>query len=288
MIRTFIRTISKPHPFIFNYKSVLVPSLATFALIFFFKPRKATNPEIWSNLFLSFTSSFITAFAITVIVFSLKPFIKTEKWSITKELLLICSVVAFISILHYVFFISIATPINGYLDYFFQVVLKTLLISVFPIVVLVLFEQYNHTKAQLLKVKHLNNQINKKSTEKDTNKSPVQVFLYAENQKLVFKAKENQVGYLKSEGNYVEVFYYDINQQLKKVLIRNKLKKLEEQLSGTSIFFSCHRSYLINLDHVSEIKGNARNMEVFLSDFNVWIPISRNKTNQLQSRLEAE
>lgn len=85
---------------------------------------------------------------------------------------------------------------------------------------------------------------------------------------------------MKSEGNYVEVFYRQ-NQEKQKELIRNRLKAIEEQLPPTD-FFRCHKRFIINLQHIQKVEGNARNLELVSDNFEEKIPVSRSKSEMLQ------
>ena len=80
--------------------------------------------------------------------------------------------------------------------------------------------------------------------------------------------------YAKSEGNYVKIYYLDDNVLIHK-LIRLSLKQLEIQLENLSQIKRCHRSYLINMQHITSIDGNARSLTIQLDKVATSIPVSR-------------
>ena len=84
----------------------------------------------------------------------------------------------------------------------------------------------------------------------------------------------NKIKCLKSSGNYVELFTED-DSRIKKILLRISLKKIQEQLKNYSEFKSCHRSYVVNSNHIFQILGNARNFRLQIEDLNFKIPVSR-------------
>lgn len=90
---------------------------------------------------------------------------------------------------------------------------------------------------------------------------------------------------IKSEGNYVEVFYESKN-QLQKELIRNSLKAIEEQLSKKPSFYRCHKQYIINLNHIQKVNGNARNLELIIEHLDAPVPVSRSKSEELLVRFK--
>jgi len=58
--------------------------------------------------------------------------------------------------------------------------------------------------------------------------------------------------YLKSSGNYVEVYYLS-DGTVKNSLIRNSLKSIENKYQGHQNLIKCHRSYLVNPIHIKSV-----------------------------------
>ena len=84
----------------------------------------------------------------------------------------------------------------------------------------------------------------------------------------------SQFIYAQSEGNYVTIFYLD-DSTLSRKLIRLSLKQLEVQFKNHSQVKRCHRSYLINTEHIITIDGNARSLTIQLDKVPTSIPVSR-------------
>jgi len=106
----------------------------------------------------------------------------------------------------------------------------------------------------------------------------------AENGQLALQLKSDEILWAQSDGNYLEIFYLEGGQNVKKELIRNRLKNLAEQLPNET-FFHCHKSYLINLNHIQKVQGNARNFEVVLRHGNISIPVARSKSSELKEKM---
>ena len=79
---------------------------------------------------------------------------------------------------------------------------------------------------------------------------------------------------VKAEGNYLKVFFLKEN-IIKSKLIRNSISKIEEQLVVFEKVKRCHRSYIVNLDKVEKMTGNARNLNLHISNLDFTIPVSR-------------
>ena len=86
--------------------------------------------------------------------------------------------------------------------------------------------------------------------------------------------------------NYVSVSYLSA-ESLQKEVVRNTLSKLENEWEQTPMV-RCHRSYLVNLDAVAEVNGNAQGWKLRLEgvpDFEV--PVSRSYIPAVRELLEA-
>ena len=65
------------------------------------------------------------------------------------------------------------------------------------------------------------------------------------------------------------------------------MKKAEEALEIWRCFFRCHRAYIINLDKVEHVEGNAQGYKVRLINTEESIPVSRNLNNEFSDKLLA-
>jgi len=80
---------------------------------------------------------------------------------------------------------------------------------------------------------------------------------------------------LKSEGNYVKIYEKD-GKNFTASLVRASLAKIYSQLEEHDNFKQCHRSFLVNMDQVSKVTGNARNFNLHIECLDFTIPVSRN------------
>ena len=277
--------LNKPHPFIFNRYSVLLPALATFLVLIILKPFEfdtflVKQLILWSLVFAAIVGT--TVFCSVTIV--KRYFRKTieENWAVKNEVLLILSVLVILSLVIYSIFLLLNPQIDR-LELFSLVVFRTLAISLFPVLILVLYEQNHHQKIKTRLAEQLNQELQKRQNTKPlgshTITHSVKMVLVAENDKVALQVDPMDLFFVMSEGNYVEVFYLQ-NRKVQKELIRNSLKAIEEQLSD-SVFFRCHNRFLVNLHHILKIEGNARNFEIELKNVEERIPVSRSKSEKL-------
>jgi DNA-binding LytR/AlgR family response regulator len=73
----------------------------------------------------------------------------------------------------------------------------------------------------------------------------------------------NDLLYIEASENYVTIHYLD-HTQPDRMLLRNSMKRMEEQLTGFPVV-RCHRSFMVNLNRVRLAKKTKSGMVVELS-----------------------
>ena len=90
--------------------------------------------------------------------------------------------------------------------------------------------------------------------------------------------------YIASQDNYVEIQYV-LGGKLLNYLMRCRTTRLEKQLEGTSLV-RCHRSFIVNVDNVSQFKReNARTVLVLSHPDAKKIPVSKSYYKTIAERL---
>jgi hypothetical protein len=79
--------------------------------------------------------------------------------------------------------------------------------------------------------------------------------------------------YAESSQNYIDIILRAEN-TINKETLRNKISLVEDQLRSSKIV-RCHRSYIVNLDHVVDVKGNAQGLKLYFDDLSDYVPVSR-------------
>jgi uncharacterized protein YxjI len=218
--------------------------------------------------------------AVTLIQKLFPKFTQEDRWTIGREVLLFLIVMLWIIIGIFLCIFFIYGADQSIWKLFVKTAFVSLSISFFPIVILVLFEQYRQQKIQFTYAQQLTQLLKAENEalqeEASTND---QVQLKAENGKVELQLRASEIVCLQSDGNYVEVFY-ELDQIVQKTLIRNRLKSLEEILPKTT-FFRCHNRFVINGNYIVHIEGNARNLELTLRGIEAKVPVSRSKAKAI-------
>ncbi|PTX60402.1 LytTR family transcriptional regulator [Kordia periserrulae] len=285
--------LKKPHPFIFNAYSVAIPGVASFLIILLlapldFKGMEITQRSIYALCIGGFVS--IIIFSTVKLLQKLFPTVTQEdRWTIGKEISLFLLVVLLITLGIFLgIFILYGTHESAW-QLFVKTAFISICISFFPIVILVLFEQYLQQKKQFKYAQQLTQSLKAENQKLQTEKqhettSDQQLQLKAENGKVELQLFASELICLQSDGNYVEVFY-EIDKTVHKKLLRNRLKSLEEFLPKTT-FFRCHNRFIINGNYIVHVTGNARNLELTLRGMDATIPVSRSKATQISEFIQ--
>ncbi|MDR2388917.1 MAG: LytTR family transcriptional regulator, partial [Tannerellaceae bacterium] len=97
--------------------------------------------------------------------------------------------------------------------------------------------------------------------------------------------KPEDIIYIESEGNYVNV-YYKQDDKIMHRLLRSTIKQMEELLRNYAMFIRCHRAFIVNTNYVSNTKGNAQSYQLTLYDISQEIPVSRTYLKSIKDALQ--
>ena len=152
--------------------------------------------------------------------------------------------------------------------------IKTSLILLIPYVMCYIYFIWQERVAQL-------RMLREQMMEDETALQVADVQIYDEKGEMRLSVRREHQLLIESADNYVCVWYTNQNTP-KKVLVRNTLKQVAEQLSSTHIQ-RCHRSYLINLDHVKVLRREKEGVFVELGIDGVPdVPISKTYSQSIQ------
>lgn len=81
-----------------------------------------------------------------------------------------------------------------------------------------------------------------------------------ENDKIVLAIKYVQLLYIKSAGNYLELYYLK-GEKVARELVRGSLKELEDKIDDSSVV-RIHRSYMVNMGHLASVKKTKKGYSI--------------------------
>lgn len=104
---------------------------------------------------------------------------------------------------------------------------------------------------------------------------------------LKFSVNLDNLYYIESDDNYIVVWYTDSGGDMKKYMIRCRLKTVEESFRDSSLV-RCHRRYIVNMDKVTALRREKDGYELELGDGSIPpITITKTYAENVLKRFEA-
>ena len=93
--------------------------------------------------------------------------------------------------------------------------------------------------------------------------------------------------YIESDDNYIRVWYSDSKGDLKRYMLRCRLKTVEESFRGSSLV-RCHRKYIVNMDKVKVLRKEKDGYELDLDNDAIQpIPITKTYEQNVLGRFNS-
>ncbi len=90
--------------------------------------------------------------------------------------------------------------------------------------------------------------------------------------------------YLESFGHYAKAYLRIENNEIKIVVFRNSINKVIHEMEVHEELFQCHRSYIVNINNVTNIEGNSKKAFLNIKQCNSIIPLSRESYAELKKK----
>ena len=90
--------------------------------------------------------------------------------------------------------------------------------------------------------------------------------------------------FVEADDNYSTV-YWKNGDGIQKKLLRINLKNIESQINN-SFALRCHRSYIVNVNAISNITGNTNGYKLQILDTEFFIPVSRPKGKDVIEKIQ--
>jgi len=226
---------------------------------------------------------------ITIVILSLMRFVlprilprlfRESGWTVGKHLLWL--LVSFLLVIVCSFFyLNLYFGYSFYWDSFLYFLSISAAIGVFPLTAFVILDYVRQLRLHLAGAKKTNENRNR-----HTAVEPVRELMVSfpdEQGETQLECPAREVLYLTAAMNYVEVFYR-IGECTERLLIRNTLKQMEETLPNPP-FVRTHRSYLVNIEQVLEVTGNAQGYQLHLRAMAEPVPVSRSRSREVLDKL---
>lgn len=225
----------------------LVSWTAFFALVFIniYKPFSSSSwYDVSEFKFFVFSSLIILTGVLVVVLSRIVMFYWGRQHAISMRTYAVWILLEiFFMALFYTVYTLILNPDREYMDAFEVSAINTSLVLLLPYSVLHFYFSYEDKERRL--------RLLEEQQEEAVDRQSVFSF-FDDKQELRLSVKRSELLYIESADNYVCIWYMSKG-QLRKFLLRNSLKAMEESLSDTNVL-RCHRSYMVNFDQVKVIR----------------------------------
>lgn len=199
-------------------------------------------------------------------------------WNIGSELLKVLTVLFLASILSYLYNSLIISKVNLSFENYGYMFLYSLAIGI-PVSAIYILSRYIY-----LKNIHKNTARNIASgLIANSGNSQAKALTIQVNNMEILITTENFLC-IQSMENYCTLYFLE-NNEVKKKLLRISLSNILQQ-TETDLIKKCHRSYIVNLGKVKNIKGNAQGYKLILPEIDFMIPVSRSFISAIIPKLQ--
>lgn len=272
--------LRKPYFFINSTKENFLICLSGGFIIFLFLItfRPFGIIYIKNNIFY-YTGGFgLVTFGVLVVFFLVFPlifkkFFKDENFTVGKNIVLLLTIIIFISIANWYYNSLVQNTDNITLLTLKHFFIYTFSLAIFPIIILTYLSEKMYRKHREKVSKNIM-ETTKQKVRKPTDNKDINIKMFSENNKDFVAFSLNNLIYISSEGNYASL-YLNYNNKIEEKLIRNTLTNINNTLESYKNIIRCHKSYIINTAYLNTISGNARGYYLSFNKINKEIPVSR-------------
>ncbi len=256
------------------FKATFISTIV-FLVLFILRPFEITSHL--KNPTLTFlTYAVMTFLSVILIDFTLpllfKKFFNPQKWSIGKHLTEMLASIGFVSIMNW--YLHNSMEIINDSQTFFGMIIHTYSVAIIPGV----FITWVIEKRLYRKMYHNAKFVTEKLQRKKPTICP-DVHLSTFDEDIQLNCAE--FIYSSVEGNYVQLYRHNSALAVLNHTVRLTLQELLKKFNCCNVIAQPHRSYLINLNKVSEVSGNARGYTLHIDSMNLKIPVARNRSKEI-------
>lgn len=232
---------------------------------------------------LSFIAS-VLGFVVAPKIF--KRFYDPDQWTIGKNILHCFLFLLFIGICTFIYdrYFLIKADFrtdfgsHGFYIILFIDMLAAFTIGVIPLIFGLFIVENNALKRNLLEAQKLNKLLSERTRQEEA--ATETITLAGDTKDSISLVLEN-ILYMEASGNYVDICYKEEAKEKHK-LLRSTIKQMEEIMLDFNYFVRCHRAYIVNINHIRNISGNAQGYRLSLGNGIQEIPVSRTYLKELK------
>lgn len=264
-------------------RGALIITLFFFGFLIIYNPKATHETREMGYAGTMALYSFIAGIGVYILVWLLRKsrfFSDGSEWNLLKELLSIVIIISGLGVIIYSAGFIIEPPDDRWnFATFFESIRYTFAVGLLPFALLSI-ANYRY----LFPLEIIPETRQYPSTNKENpGETQIRIESKLKKEELIFHPDE--LYFAESDGNYV-VFNLIREGRIKKVIIRNSINNIEQQLFTYKCFCRTHRAYIVNLNKVIRADGNSLGYTLKLGDDVGEVPVSRQNTRMFDERLK--
>jgi len=266
--------LKKPHPLDFYIVKNIFGSVAFGAFVFFFlfifKPFGLQVLSGKDLITITCGYGLVTTVYLIIHLFIIGYFLHEKNWTVGKDIINTLIIIVMIGLCNYIYH-AIYFSQTFILIKLIEFQLETVAVSFLPVSLITLLKQNFLLKKYLQEAEEINRRKNHIFSD---NRDDKLITISAQNPRNDFTCNCNDILYFHALDNYVIIHFIKDSNYIKEI-IRTTLKKTRDDLHEYPNFYQCHKSYIVNLDKVINVSGNAQGLKLHFDYINEIIPVSR-------------
>lgn len=264
---------------------ILCVAIVIFILAIFepFNFRLNSLGQMWVLVGFALVTMITSSIAFVLLPKLFKRFYNPSEWTIGRGLLnnVFILIIMGIGVVCYDYFI-VMKQLPEYFPMGFMVDLfAALTIGIVPLSMITIITQNSALKRNLNSSKEINQILSERI---GTSPTKDDLITLSGSTKESISIRPEDILYIESEGNYVNVHYRQDDKTTFK-LLRSTIKQMEEALQNHTMFIRCHRAFIVNINYISDTKGNSQGYQLTLDNIHQEIPVSRTYLRNLKDAL---
>ncbi len=274
-----------PLPQLVWKKALALGVFITFFLLVF-QPFGLQDLQLGSRVAVVFGYGLLT-FLIIIFNQSMIPLVfpsvfQESKWTVLSQILWLSWNVVAVAIANYFYAVYCFNFVNSF--YAFRLLLfYTLLTSIIPIAVLTIVSYNQKLRENFRKASLLNETLSHQLSLSEGGEDD-ELLIFSSNGKDKVKTSVTQLLYIESLGNYAKISWLE-DQKVSEKMIRNTLKNIEKQLDDRKNILKTHKAFIVNLDQIEAVSGNAQGYKLTLKNGISQVPVSRTYLKSFNAKM---
>ena len=273
MLRILAQEYPAPRPVLKNLIIAVLSGLFIALFLIYFEPFNLhldTNEnKVFQLSFFGCITTISLVFFLYVSPLLLPNLFSDKNWKVGYQIIFVLLIILVITNFNSIYSIY-RNSIPFSWDIYLLMLIRTCIVGVFPTAFITFLGYNQKLKSNLNLVSNILK--NKKEFLKDSRHVTHQISTDLKNE--TFSFIENDFIYAIADGNYTDICFLDEN-KLKKETHRVTLLSFEIQLKEVFSLVRCHRSYMVNLNKLKNVSGNAQGLKIELINHSEIIPVSR-------------